>query len=81
VSEQQQGVPEFVRGPRKADQIADWYTTQITLGHIRPGDRLPTVLQMAQTWHVSAGVTAVVIAVLKERGLVTTHGAYGTRAV
>lgn len=53
-------------------QIADHYRTVIAADDLRPGDRLPTVTQMATMWQVSPGTAHKAIRQLRREGLVHT---------
>lgn len=53
-------------------QIADHYRTVIDAEGLQPGDRLPTVIQMATMWKVSPGTAHKAIRQLRREGLVHT---------
>lgn len=53
-------------------QIATHYRDLISLGDLQPGDRLPTVIQMATAWKVSPGTAHKAIRQLRSEGLVHT---------
>jgi len=51
-------------------QITDHYRDLITTGDLQPGDRLPTVTEMASTWTVSPGTAHRAVRALRAEGLV-----------
>ncbi|MGW9558222.1 GntR family transcriptional regulator [Nocardiopsis sp. NPDC055551] len=53
-------------------QIADHYRELIATGSLPPGDRLPTVIQMATAWRVSPGTAHKAVRLLRGEGLVRT---------
>lgn len=53
-------------------QIADHYRELIATGNLQPGDRLPTVIQMAAVWRVSPGTAHKAVRRLRSEGLVRT---------
>lgn len=53
-------------------QIADHYRELIATGNLQPGDRLPTVIQMAAAWKVSPGTAHKAVRRLRSEGLVRT---------
>lgn len=59
-------------------QVAEIYKRRIAAGEYAPGDRLPTVRQMANLHHVSPGTAARVIELLAGEQLVRTRGRAGT---
>lgn len=59
-------------------QIIGIYKRRIASGELPPGARLPTIRQMAQLHHVSAGTAARVIELLAGEQLVETRGKGGT---
>ena len=68
--------PPKVRGPYQ--QIAADLRREIASGELQPGDKLPTVVQLAATYNVAAGTAHRALAVLAAEGLV--HVARGRRA-
>lgn len=68
--------PAKPRGPYQ--QIAADLREEIASGQLRPGDQLPTVVQVAATYSVAAGTAHRAIAGLAEEGLI--HVARGRRA-
>ena len=65
-----------VRGPYEI--IAASLREQIQIGHLKPGDRLPTVAELAAAHTVSVGTAHRAIALLKDEGLIEV--ARGRRA-
>jgi integrase len=61
------------------EKVAHELRTAIREGQLRPGDRLPTVLELAATHHVAAGTVNRAIALIKEEGLVDVQR--GRRAI
>src|SRR5262249_37939809 len=51
----------------------------ITCGALQPGSQLPTVVELAERYHVSSGTAQRAVAELKDAGLVTVSR--GRRAV
>lgn len=60
------------------EQIRDGITAQIESGELRPGDRLPTVRQLAQDLGVAANTAARAYRELEQAGLIDTRGRSGT---
>jgi len=60
------------------EQIADHFRRRIEDGEISPGERLPTVRQIAEQWQVARQTVGRAIELLKEGGYVTTGGRAGT---
>ena len=55
------------------EQIAEALRQRIARGDLQPGERLPTVRQMAQEWGCTPGTVSRAYAILAEEGLVTGH--------
>ncbi|GAA1455473.1 winged helix-turn-helix domain-containing protein [Nocardiopsis tropica] len=53
-------------------QIAAHYRELIEAGGLQPGDRLPTITEMATAWRVSPGTAHKAIRRLRGEGLVHT---------
>jgi GntR family transcriptional regulator len=53
-------------------QIAAHYRTAIADGALRPGERLPSVLAIAQDWHVASATAARAISLLQIEGVIYT---------
>jgi DNA-binding transcriptional regulator YhcF (GntR family) len=61
------------------EQIIDQITEAIATGAVRPGERLPTVRQLADELDVAPGTVARSYSELERRSLLVTEGARGTR--
>ena len=61
------------------EQIAETLRRRIAQGDLQPGERLPTVREMAQQWDCTPGTVSRAYAILAEEGLVTGHRGSGTR--
>ncbi|WP_416220301.1 GntR family transcriptional regulator [Frankia sp. Cas4] len=59
------------QGPPFA-RIADHYRSLIETGVLAPGDRLPSIREMASTFDVARGTVANAISALESEGLVQT---------
>ncbi|WP_112140665.1 TetR/AcrR family transcriptional regulator C-terminal domain-containing protein [Glycomyces dulcitolivorans] len=59
-------------------QIAAELRAGIIAGDLRPGDRVPSVRQIAQRWGVAIATANRVMAVLRDEGLVVTRVGSGT---
>jgi DNA-binding transcriptional regulator YhcF (GntR family)/AcrR family transcriptional regulator len=59
-------------------QIAAELRAGIIAGELRPGDRVPSVRQIAQRWGVATATANRVMAVLRDEGLVVTRVGSGT---
>jgi len=53
-------------------------SARITSGELRPGDRVPSVRQIARRWNVALATATKVMAVLRDEGLVETRVGSGT---
>ena len=60
------------------EQIRAGVVAQVGTGELRPGDRLPTVRQLAQDLGVAPGTVARAYRELEETGHVDTRGRSGT---
>jgi DNA-binding transcriptional regulator YhcF (GntR family) len=61
------------------EQIVGQVQERIAVGDVRPGDRLPTVRQLADELDIAPGTVARAYSELEQRGVVITDGARGTR--
>ena len=61
------------------EQIVGQIRERIAVGDVRPGDRLPTVRQLADELDIAPGTVARAYSELEQRGVVITDGARGTR--
>lgn len=62
-------------------QIADKIRQEILSGALKPGDRLPSVRAMAETWNCTIGTIQRAYQELSRQGLVTSRAGQGTRVV
>lgn len=63
--------PKLVtRAPSLADQVAESVAADIRRSHLRPGEKLPTELRLAETYGVSRAVVREAVSRLKSAGLV-----------
>jgi GntR family transcriptional regulator len=53
-------------------QIAEVFRARIASGELAPGDRLPSIATLAQTYEVAGTTAQKVIEALRDEGLVTT---------
>ena len=60
-------------------QIVQQVKEAVATGHLRPGDRLPTVRQVAEVLDIAPGTVARAYRELEQEGIVTTDRARGTR--
>lgn len=62
-------------------QVAESLRQEILSGHLRPGDRLPPVREMARRWHCTVGTVQRAYRELARQGLVVGRRGQGTRVV
>jgi DNA-binding GntR family transcriptional regulator len=67
----QEGVPRWV-------QIADDLERRIRGGEFRPGDRVPSVLKIMETYNVASATAQKSLAGLRDRGLTRTDPGIGS---
>ena len=60
-------------------EIAESVRRLIVSGRLQPGDKLPSVRDMARTWHCTPNTVGRAYAVLATEGLVSSHRGGGTR--
>jgi len=60
------------------ERIADEIGVQIRSGVLRPGDRLPSISELAERYEVSQTTVKSALLVLKERGLTEGRQGRGT---
>lgn len=70
-----QGVPKI---PMSSGQIVDDLAERIRLGEYAPGTQLPTYAALAGLYDVSPATIAIVVRILRERGLVVGVPGRGT---
>jgi DNA-binding transcriptional regulator YhcF (GntR family) len=61
------------------EQIIAQVQESVATGHLKPGDRLPPVRQLADELNIAPGTVARAYSDLESRGVVVTEGARGTR--
>jgi GntR family transcriptional regulator len=59
-------------------QLADLLRARITSGELAPGDRIPSVLSLAQEHELAAGTVRKALAQLQREGLVESRVGWGT---
>jgi DNA-binding GntR family transcriptional regulator len=59
-------------------QLADLLRARITSGELAPGDRIPSVLSLAQEYELAAGTVRKALAQLQREGLVESRVGWGT---
>lgn len=70
-----QAVPKI---PMSSDQIVDDLAERIRLGEYEPGTQLPTYGALAALYDVSPATIAIVVRILRDRGLVVGVRGRGT---
>lgn len=60
------------------EQIAESLRLQIARGELQPGDRLPSIRELADTWGCTPGTVNRAYAMLADEGLTTSHRGSGT---
>lgn len=70
--------PEIRRYPSPSEQIAGYLREQIETGELAPGDQVPGVDQITETWKVARDTANRVLRLLRDDGLVrvTHRGTY-----
>lgn len=63
--------PDYLR-------VVDSITEQIRSGELKPGDKLPTYAQLADTYKVSVSTAQAALRLLRDRGLIEGHQGKGT---
>ena len=59
-------------------QLADLLRSRIESGELAPGDRIPSVVTLAQEYHLAAGTVRKALAQLQREGLVESRVGWGT---
>ncbi len=67
--------------PRLYRKIAETIRNEILTGELKPGDRLPSVREMAEQWACTVGTVQHAYQELSRLGLVTLRAGQGTRVV
>jgi DNA-binding GntR family transcriptional regulator len=65
------------RTPVYEQVIAD-ITASIEAGTLKPGDRLPTIVELCEQYRASATPIRYALRILDERGLIETHQGKGS---
>jgi DNA-binding GntR family transcriptional regulator len=60
------------------EQLAGILRGQIESGELQPGDRIPSVLSLAQQYDLAAGTVRKALAQLQREGLVESRVGWGT---
>lgn len=68
------------KGANLSKALADHFETLILSGHIAPGEKLPSELEVMKTHHLSRSVIREALSQLQARGRVTTRHGIGTFA-
>ncbi len=66
-------------GSHLYEQIAESLRRRIAQGDLKPGERLPTVRDLAQQWDCTPSTVSRAYAILADEGLVSGHRGGGTR--
>ena len=66
-------------GSHLYEQIAESLRLRIAQGDLEPGQRLPSVRDLAQQWGCTTSTVSRAYAILADEGLVTGHRGSGTR--
>jgi GntR family transcriptional regulator len=69
------GVPKI---PMSSDQIVEDLAARIKAGEYKPGEQLPTYAVLAGLYDVSPATIAIVIRILRDRGIVVGVRGRGT---
>jgi GntR family transcriptional regulator len=59
------------------EQLAAIIRGQVESGELKPGDRVPPILDLAATYGVSASTVRKAVRVLKDEGLITGRAGWG----
>lgn len=73
--------PKVQRVPPPYQQIADHYALKIRTGHLKPGDLLPSLPTIMETWGVSRVTASKANDRLRTRGLVEHVPGKGLRVI
>jgi DNA-binding transcriptional regulator YhcF (GntR family) len=60
------------------EQLGQQITAMVLAGSLAPGDRLPSIRQLANDLGIASGTVARAYRELESDGVVTTHGRHGT---
>jgi DNA-binding GntR family transcriptional regulator len=59
-------------------QLADLLRAQIVVGDLTPGERVPSIVDLATEYHVTTGTVQKALRILKGEGLIVSVPSYGT---
>ncbi|MGH3067102.1 MAG: GntR family transcriptional regulator [Streptosporangiaceae bacterium] len=59
-------------------QLADLLRGRIESGELQPGDRIPSVVSLAQEYELAAGTVRKAIMALQQEGLLVSRVGWGT---
>jgi GntR family transcriptional regulator len=59
-------------------QLADLLRARIESGELQPGDRIPSVVSLAQEYDLAAGTVRKALTALQREGLVVSRVGWGT---
>lgn len=60
------------------EQVAAYYRRRIKMGKLQPGDPMPTVREICETWHIANATALKTVKMLKDEGLIITGRRRGT---
>lgn len=60
------------------EQLAALLRERITSGELQPGDRIPSVVSLAQEYELAAGTVRKALAALRQEGLIESRVGWGT---
>lgn len=69
---------EVPKIPMSSDQIVNDLAERIRIGEYKPGEQLPTYAVLSKLYDVSPATIAIVMRILRERGLVVGVPGRGT---
>src|SRR5688500_179391 len=69
--------PEIERPQAPYAQVAAHIRAQIVSGEIAPGDRVPSVRDIAATWKIARATAEKALGLLRSQGLITTRSGVG----
>jgi len=65
--------PEIERSQAPYAQVAAQIRERIVSGELGPGDRVPSVREVASTWHIARATAEKALGLLRSQGLITTR--------
>ncbi|NML31927.1 FadR/GntR family transcriptional regulator [Paraburkholderia antibiotica] len=69
------------RTRRRAENVFDWLSEQISTGALKPGDQLPTEFELMRTQEVSRAVAREAVQRLRMSGLIETRQGMGSYVI